>query len=180
MIHSKQSYRTYLRHKREKISLGRRFNASQAALNCLTSMAERASHILSYASFGTELDLWSLNWQLAEQGKLILPKIDQGQLSLFKVRQLDDLQLNQWGILEPHPLLCEQVDIPSLSLAFIPGLGFDYQTGHRLGYGKGYYDRLLKQFSSQAEAIGIGFKEQAVDDLPFSSQDVPLSQHLLF
>jgi 5-formyltetrahydrofolate cyclo-ligase len=53
----------------------------------------------------------------------------------------------------------------------VPLLAFD-RRGHRLGYGKGYYDRLLA--ASQATTIGVGFAAQEIDALPAQAYDIAL------
>lgn len=177
---NKQQCRFYLRKKRATISEARRKQASQLALDCLEKLSSSAIWVLSYASFGTELDLWRTNEKLAKAGKLVLPQVELDNLRLFQIADLAHLKLNRWGILEPDPQVCQEMDLSLISLAFIPGLGFDHQTGHRLGYGKGYYDRLLKHLSPLAISYGVGFKEQEMVHLPFSEQDIPLSKHYLF
>jgi 5-formyltetrahydrofolate cyclo-ligase len=178
--HCKQQARSYLLQKRINLSLERKKEAVKMAEKCLISLANTASLVLSYASFNDELNVWPLNHALAEQDKLVLPKIDQQYLRLFKVSRLDHLIPHSWGILEPDSQLCKEIEWKDISLALIPGLGFDMQTKHRLGYGKGYYDRLLKRFPSQIAVYGVGFKEQEISDLPFSQHDVALLNHYLF
>ena len=56
-------------------------------------------------------------------------------------------------------------------LAIVPLLAFD-RSGRRLGYGKGYYDRLLA--ASPVTAVGVGFAAQEVDCLPATARDVSL------
>ena len=57
-------------------------------------------------------------------------------------------------------------------LVIVPLLAFD-RRGHRLGYGKGFYDRLLA--ASAVPTIGVGFADQEVDALPAEAHDVPLN-----
>ncbi len=176
----KQLCRIYLRQRRAQISAKRRKEASQAAYETLTAISQKNSLVLSYASFGTELDLWPLNRQLASQGKLVLPKTELMHLRLFHVQNLAYLKNGRWDIQEPEPSLCEEIDPSTISLVLVPGLGFNLSTSHRLGYGKGYYDRFLKQLPSQTIYYGVGFQEQGIFHLPFDEKDVPLSQHHLF
>ncbi len=117
--------------------------------------------ILSFASFGDEIDLWPLNRKLAEKNQLVLPRVEQGHLTLYEVEDLNQLILSSWGILEPpkdKPIAPEKI-----SLALIPGLGFDLRK-HRIGYGKGYYDRLLPKLI-HAKKIGLGYQQQLLKTL---------------
>lgn len=180
-LKSKQNCRVHLRKKREQIPEERRQQAEQNAHVCLEEISRSSMHyVLSYASFGTELDMWPLNSYLAECGKLVLPKVEGTELGLFHVSNLSFLKPNYQGILEPDPDSCLEVMAENIELAFIPGLGFDSMTGHRIGYGKGYYDRLIARFPLSAISRGIGFKEQEISSLPFSAFDQPLGGHYLF
>ncbi len=72
-----------------------------------------------------------------------------------------------YGIPEPRGV---SVDPTLIDVLVLPGLGFDTQGG-RLGYGAGYYDRLMPQMP-QALRIGIGFDEQIVLTLPVQDHDI--------
>jgi 5-formyltetrahydrofolate cyclo-ligase len=89
----------------------------------------------------------------------------------FYFEDFHQLKKNSWGILEPRqgvPAPPEKVD-----LVIVPLLAFD-KLGHRVGYGKGFYDRFLKDCRSDCKKIGLSFfsPEEKIDDAnPF---DVPL------
>jgi 5-formyltetrahydrofolate cyclo-ligase len=180
-LSKKIKYRLIARQKRRAISVERRQEAVNKAESILWPMLKQGALILSYASFGDELSTWSLNQQLAESGRLVLPRVTGNNLQLFKVNHLkEQLIVNRWGILEPNPNVCEEISVEQLAAALVPGLLFD-SFRHRLGYGKGFYDRLLAQFPSTVETIGLGFREQEVlDPLPIHSGDRPLHKVLLF
>lgn len=176
---TKQSCRLHLKVMRSSISLARRQDATFSAHQTLWNACEGSKCILSYASFGSELSLDSLNARLAQEGRLVLPKIVEGGLSLFLVTDLDDLECNSWGIREPNPTRAPSIEPGMIDFVFVPGLGFDPETKHRLGYGKGFYDRLLTPFP-HLPAWGIGFSEQAFHLLPSETHDRPLSALCLF
>lgn len=172
--------RRLLQAKRASLPQPRRKEASEAAFEFLSTLSICKSYVLSFASFHTEIDLWSLNLKLAEEERLVLPKVEGAFLYLYSVKSLQHLQSNRWGILEPDPLCCTAVDPADIGLVLVPGLGFNPTNNHRLGYGKGFYDRLLPTFSPKTECIGVGFREQRLDKLPFDLWDIPLSSHCLF
>lgn len=180
LYQNKKACRLVLKHKRQAISEQRRQEAASAAYQYSLELVKDAKWVLSYASFSTELDVWTINQELAQQHRLVLPKIKHNHLILLQVSDLRDLELNSWGILEPIEEKCMKIKPSELSIAFIPGLGFDTRNGHRLGYGKGYYDRLLEQVSSSIRSYGIGFREQAWKNLPFTKNDSSLTAHYLF
>jgi 5-formyltetrahydrofolate cyclo-ligase len=80
----------------------------------------------------------------------------------------EPLQKSPFGVLEPLPTALEV----SPTLILVPLLGFDSRL-HRLGYGKGHYDRLLAT-RGNARAVGLAFAEQEVAALPVEPHDVPL------
>lgn len=157
----------------------RRLQAAVQAYQTLLPLCQAFPYVLSFASFKFEIDLFELNQTLALQERLILPRIVHNHLQLFRVTNLDHLEKHPWGILEPNPAICEPISPISIEIALIPGLGFDLTTKHRLGYGKGYYDRLLLSLS-QTQTWGIGFQEQAVENLPYDQGDVALDHIQLF
>lgn len=175
----KQQWRRRLKKIRQELSHDRRKQASTHACQFFNISCQAAHFVLSFASFGSEINLWPFNQELAIEGRLVLPCVKEGKLLLFQVAHFSDLEPHQWGMLEPKISVCPPIDISLIDIALIPGLGFDLKTKYRLGYGKSYYDRLLA--SAPATQIwGVGFVEQAVENLPYSKEDIPLHQIDLF
>lgn len=176
----KQQWRIRLKKIRQELSPDRHKKASLDACQQLIKKCTEARLVLSFASFGSEIDLWPFNQKLAEDGRLVLPVItEENRLTLFQVDHFSQLKRHQWSILEPNLSVCAPIDISLIDVALIPGLGFDLITKYRLGYGRGYYDRLLASISTK-HTWGIGFEEQAVEDLPYSPEDIPLENICLF
>lgn len=137
----------------------------------------RASRVvLGYASFRNEVDTFPLLAVILAEGKeLVLPRVDRGRrsLDLLRVRDLRvDLGPGYQGIPEPNPLRCPPADPRVIDLVLVPGVVFD-RRGFRLGYGGGYYDRLLESLP-RAVRVGLGFSLQVVDELPVLSHDLPV------
>jgi 5-formyltetrahydrofolate cyclo-ligase len=132
-----------------------------------------ASCILFFASFRSEVDTLPMIQQaLAEGKRVILPKVKGKDLELFKIKDFeDDTVPGTWGISEPHkknPVMLDAVD-----LIIVPGLAFDEQC-NRLGYGAGFYDRLLANYTGAA--IAIAFEKQIVLQVPVTAGDLPVSK----
>lgn len=151
---------------RDHLSETRRREAAERLMRHILERPER--RILSFVSFGSEIRLDELNRLLAAQGKLVLPRREGDTLALYAVKDF----ATQIQRIEPIPEYCERVQ--EVDLALIPGLGFD-TLGFRLGYGKGYYDRLLR--TSRFRTIGVGFLEQQAI-FPHDPWDQPV--HELF
>lgn len=164
----KDDLRLHFRALRAQIPFKRRCEASAQLLELL----HLKGMVASFASFGDEIDLWPINEGLAQEGRLLLPKIVGQELLFCSVAQLKDLKLSAWGILEPTA----QSYAGMIDAILVPGLAFD-RNGHRLGYGKGYYDRFLNTFNGQK--IGVGFKEQMTDSLPAEAHDVAVSPYVV-
>ena len=85
---------------------------------------------------------------------------------------MEELVRGHYGIMEPDTNRCAPAG-EEFSLCLVPGVGFDL-SGHRLGYGKGYYDRFLKGFSGCA--AGLAYSCCLCPELPAEDHDrtVPL------
>jgi 5-formyltetrahydrofolate cyclo-ligase len=180
-LNQKQQLRQIMTQVRKAIPPARKHEAENKALNLFSNYFEAFSLVLSYASFGSEFNTWKINQLIVEQNKLVLPRIQGDSLRLFHVRDLKaELKQNSWGVFEPDPQICKEIAPSEISLALIPGLAFD-KAHQRLGYGKGYYDRLLPQFLKTTSIDGLGFLEQFVTAfLPKTPLDKPLQKVRLF
>ena len=83
----------------------------------------------------------------------------------------DELASGQWGIREPKPEAAEVA--PDILL--VPLLAFD-RTGHRIGYGAGYYDMTIAKFRDVKPivAVGIAFAAQEIEQVPVTPRDARL------
>lgn len=131
----------------------------------------KTSHtILFYISHKNEVDLKNLIVDSLKEKIIVLPKVKEDNLTLHQINSFDDLEKGAYGILEPKQ--DTKIFNPAeIDLAFIPGVAFDSQ-GHRIGFGKGYYDKLNKEL--KCLKIGIAYDFQIVDEIPFEPHDVPV------
>ncbi len=156
---------------RDSLSLTRRAEASSLAYKELEKLSFK--RILSFFSFGSEIDLFPFNCLLAQQGRLVLPKRNGPELDLYRVTDLfNDLDIISLGLREPISDVCEKIDPSSIDLALIPAIAFDEER-FRLGFGKGHYDRFLGK--NKLKTVGVGFREQLIErPLPRDPWDIPL------
>lgn len=176
----KNEIRQELKEKRGLISLERRQQAQNECLDAISAIANSHRLVLSYSSIGDELSTKGLNHFLEEEGKLVLPRVVNGEIRAYHVKDSSkELEVSSFGILEPL-LTCQEVDLKKVCLVLVPGLGFD-SNKHRIGYGKGHYDRFLSSMHDEAITIGIGFREQYFPgSLPVEETDASLTAVLLF
>lgn len=134
----------------------------------------------AYCGFGDELDTRPFLEAVLAAGKVLaLPRIVRGadRLELYAARNLDeDLVPGTWGIREPDPARCARVAPGEVDFVLVPGVAFDAEGG-RLGYGKGYYDRLLSEIlagNPRVRAVAAAFDVQLVDRVPMEPHDVRL------
>ena len=110
-------------------------------------------HIYNSILENNELNTYFLiNFLSAKQKQIIVPKIQNNILLHFKIDDTTDFKLNNFGINEP--INGTQINIEKIDIIFIPLIIFDL-SGHRVGYGKGYYDRFLKSLNSNTVKIKI-------------------------
>ena len=133
---------------------------------------QTAQSILFFAPLPQEPDLWPLLGEtLAGKKMIALPCFDADN-QIYQPRRVMDLHVEilsgKFGIREPMET-CVAIPPNDLDLVLVPGVAFGLD-GHRLGRGKGYYDRLLQSYSGTK--VGIAFDEQIVEAVPSESNDV--------
>lgn len=133
-----------------------------------------AQCVLAYVSFGGEFDTARFIGDILTSGKqLILPKVERASrsLKLYSVRDPErELVAGVWGIREPHPDLCPAVPTASIQFALVPGVAFTRRC-ERLGYGGGFYDRLIRGWEPRPYLAAAAFELQVVPELPVSPSD---------
>jgi 5-formyltetrahydrofolate cyclo-ligase len=151
--------------------------ASRAIVGRLLDLPEyrEARCVMTYMSFGVEVDTHGFfEALLADAKTILLPRIDriQKRLRLHAVARREDLVPGVWGILEPRDNL-PVVSVDEADFMLVPGLAFD-RAGRRLGYGAGYYDRLLSGVGGKPWRIAAAFDCQIVDAVPAGAMDQPI------
>lgn len=136
----------------------------------------RSGVVLGYASFGTELPTDQFLRRVLHDGKvLLLPRVERDGLGLYEVRDVaGDLAPGTWGIREPTPERCPPADPNAVGFALVPGVAFD-RDGRRLGYGGGFYDRLIShELPGNTPLVSGAFEVQMVEEIPVDPHDAPV------
>ena len=145
----------------------------QNFLDSKLSEIPRDKSIMLYASFRNEADTWSIIDHFFERNqKIILPGIRGGILHAYEYEGKERLVTDSFGILCPDERTARPADLSQIHTIIVPGVAFT-DTGARLGFGKGYYDRFLPLIP-QANKIGLCYEFQILPNLPVSPWDIPL------
>jgi len=135
-----------------------------------------AKSVLMYVSFRTEVDtLAQLKGILCLGKNLAVPLVDSKTktLTLYEIKDITELEPGYMGIPEPNVSEDRKVELKDIDIVVIPGTGFDHK-GNRLGYGGGYYDRLLANTEKDIPKIALAFEEQIVDNIPAEPHDMKM------
>lgn len=141
---------------------------------CVTSHLASSHTILLYNALPDEVPTQALMGELVAQGKTVLLPcvINDTDMELRRYTGPQDLQTGSFGIQEPTGELFTDYD--TIDVAIIPGMAFDAE-GHRLGRGKGYYDRFLSRVPLLYK-IGLCFSWQLVDQVPYDEHDIKMDE----
>jgi 5-formyltetrahydrofolate cyclo-ligase len=157
----------------ERLARSRRVWEHVAALACY----QQARVVLGYMAFDHEvLTDGLMQWAMASGKQLVLPMVlgNRQDMALYVIEDLErDMAPGYAGILEPRPQRTRAVAPETLELALIPGVAFDLRGG-RLGFGAGYYDRLLSRLPRAIPMVGLAFDFQVIPRLPLQPHDMLL------
>jgi 5-formyltetrahydrofolate cyclo-ligase len=125
-----------------------------------------------------EADTWQIVDKIRREHphiRLIIPKIEKGHLSHFYFEGLHQVTTNSWGI--PEPKQGVPAEPSKVDMVVAPLLAADKQ-GNRVGYGKGFYDRFLKECKPACMKIGLSLFP-LLDMIDVDEYDVPLDAVVL-
>ncbi len=177
LTRTKTALREQIRTRLKGISEVQRVDFSRQVCGRLQAQEvwQTAQSILLYSPLADEIDVSPLFAQARAAGKgLSLLRYDStaNGYQPFWVQDPNlDLGPGYFGIREPKPH-CAPCPLNQLDLVLVPGVVFDL-SGHRIGRGKGFYDRLLALFSGIK--CGVGFDDQVLEEIPTGLHDVSLN-----
>jgi 5-formyltetrahydrofolate cyclo-ligase len=169
--------RKELLRRRDAIPSGVRKSKDMVINERLMSLDEikKANVLFFFASFRSEVNtLDAIAQLLSESKRIVLPKVDRERhtLLLYEVKGIEELTAGYMNIPEPAVLTDERTaDINGVDAVIIPGAGFDAE-GNRIGYGGGYYDRLLSSLTRHVPVVAPAYEEQIVESVPAEPHDI--------
>lgn len=135
---------------------------------------QRAFVVMFYVSFRNEVHTPPMISRAIRAGKKVgIPVVckDEGRLLISELHDLDnELAPGSFGVLEPKPRFIRPIKLSQIEVVVLPGVAFD-ESGHRLGYGGGYYDRLLQSADNKL-LVGLAYEFQIESTLPKQDHDV--------
>ncbi|KDQ16708.1 hypothetical protein BOTBODRAFT_30625 [Botryobasidium botryosum FD-172 SS1] len=154
-----------------------------AALVLESPQFQQSKSVSCFMSMQGEVDTTSIVEGVLKAGKqLFVPRVDEGTMHMLRVYDEDDLSTlipGLWGIREPEwewkGNKRETAVDGSIDFVVMPGMAFD-RSFHRIGYGKGYYDRFLASFPVRPKTVALSLNEQllAAGSVPVGKYDQPV------
>lgn len=171
----KEELREAMQAQRRALSASSRRNQDQQLFEQLIHLpsVQKSNVLLLTLSFNGECDTWPFaRWAIVRKGFVVLPRVD-NETHTLKLHRVEDIerqiQPGFHGIYEPHAS-CPVIEPSEVEWVLLPGLAFDPHGG-RLGYGGGYFDRLLSTIPQIAYRIGLGYRFQLLSQVPTEPHD---------
>ena len=198
---NKQELRKEIRNRKRQFSQDQLGELSLSAISKLRKHPKvMAAHtLLLYYSLPDEVNTheW-IDELVTERKRVLLPVVvNDKDMVIREYTGKHDLAEGSFHIMEPIGKLFPEEKYPEIEVAIIPGMSFD-DTGHRLGRGKGYYDRFLtklrgtevdksdpevdksdtedKNLGTEVYKIGVCFGFQKLQEIPFESHDILMNE----
>lgn len=134
---------------------------------------KKCKTVLAFVSKGIEVSTEAIIAQAFSDGKIVAVPRCNAELStmtFYVIKSRDDLESGYYGILEPKETCPELKDFDS-SICLVPALAYDKKL-YRVGFGKGFYDRFLKDYSGVS--VGVCYSDCISEELPKDEFDRPV------
>lgn len=169
----KKQLRAHYKQLRKNMPLEDRLLCDQAVTDSFleSSFYKNCDELLIYVSFDIEVDTINIIKQALTEKTVFCPRCVSGTniMQFYRIDSFDCLVSGSYGILEPSTDLPMQTQFSENAVCVVPGLSFD-RSGHRLGFGKGFYDRFLCDFSGVK--VGLCYDGCCCESLPHDSYDI--------
>jgi 5-formyltetrahydrofolate cyclo-ligase len=145
-----------------------------ANVRALPEYADAATILFYVSAKPNEVDTHALIREALDRGvKTLVPvtDFDRNELSISELKSMEELVPARYGLLEPAPESVRPTDPREADVIMVPGVAFDSNC-RRIGFGGGYYDRLLAD--TGAATIALSYEGQLVERVPTDSNDMPV------
>ena len=172
----KKTTRKMLLSKRKEIDKTKKVIHDKEISKCIinSDYFKNAEQVLVFAASDYEFD----TRYIIERCRFLYKRVfypvcvdNMGTMEFLKVESVGDLQYGMYNILEPKPT-CKKYVPKENDIVIVPALSVD-KNGNRIGYGKGYYDRFLKDFNGVS--ICPCYEEMVADTLPTDENDIKIN-----
>lgn len=149
---------------------------SNAIMDKITSLDiyKQSKVVFIYMDFKNEVMTSNLiKRMLSEKKRVVIPYTDSINTVLIpsEITKESDLKQNSFGYYEPKSIL--PVNIEEIDLVIVPGVVFDKNL-NRIGFGKGYYDKILNRLKPSAKKVALAHDFQVLEDIPAEEHDVKM------
>ena len=174
----KENLRRYILRLRDRQSIGEIEQKSADITDQIVHLHEyvRARGIACYVSKDSEVGTRVLIRRALDQEKrVVVPVVKKGEIDLFfsEIKDLgSDLAPGTFGIPEPKPEAVRPTGLDVVDMMIVPGIVWD-REGYRLGWGRGYFERVIKKLPPHVRSAGLAFNLQLINKVPRDQFDVP-------
>lgn len=181
-ILNKSVLRNEILNKRKSLSKDKIANTSELLCNKIINHAKynEANIILAYMAQDGEIDLEVLMKDaISKNKKVYIPKVlRKHTMEFYRYTNKDDLEISNFGILEPKEKEPLQISETDQILVIVPGVAFD-KLGNRIGYGGGFYDSYLAKLQDSESSIytlAPCYNFQLIDFIKSEDFDIPVME----
>lgn len=168
MFEEKIALRIIMSKKRNKISIKLQKKLSYEIYKRLIEfhIYKKARSVACYYSKDSEVKTMNIMQNIIKTKELLLPKKVGHILEFKKIKDLTKLEDGIFGIKEPNRV-CQTSH--KIDLVLVPAIAIS-RRGERIGYGHGYYDRVLSTLNTKT--ISLVYAKQIIDKIPTSKNDI--------
>lgn len=172
----KQEFRNKAKLERKNIQDKDLLSSQIANIFLNSNLYKNSKTVLCYSAINDEVDTSLIISKAIQDGKILaLPYCvdDNGIMEFYIIEDFNRQTVTgSYGIIEPNINLCKRLETFDNSVIIVPALCFD-KRGHRLGYGKGYYDRFLEKHS--LISVGLCYNSLVKNEIPIDKYDKPVN-----
>lgn len=175
-METKKELRKRILNIRNNLSVDKVKNNSSLIMDKIINLKsyQESKVVFIYMDFGNEVITSQLiKHMLSENKRVVIPFTDTLNTVLIpsEITKEADLKLNSFGYYEPINIC--PVNVEDIDLVIVPGVVFDKNL-NRIGFGKGYYDRILNKLKPSAKRLAVAHEFQVLESIPTEDHDVKM------